>query len=126
MSDSCTVRTRKFISNRLLSRKQFVVDVIHPGRANVPKSELRDIISGMYKKDADRVILFGFRTQFGGGRSTGFGLIYDNLEAQKKFEPKHRLVREKLATAKGGSRKQKKKNREKKVRGAEKHGKKSK
>ena len=29
------IRTRKFIRNTLLSRRQFVVDVIHPGRANV-------------------------------------------------------------------------------------------
>jgi len=29
------IRTRKFIRNVLLSRRQFVVDVIHPGRANV-------------------------------------------------------------------------------------------
>ena len=39
------------------------------------------------------VSLFGFRTQFGGGKSTGFGLIYDNVDAMKKFEPKHRVIR---------------------------------
>lgn len=33
------------------------------------------------------------RTQFGGGKSSGFGLIYDNVEVAKKFEPKYRLVR---------------------------------
>ena len=31
--------------------------------------------------------------QFGGGKSTGFGLIYDTLESAKKFEPKYRLIR---------------------------------
>lgn len=31
--------------------------------------------------------------QFGGGKSTGFGLIYDSLDAAKKFEPRYRLVR---------------------------------
>jgi small subunit ribosomal protein S24e len=31
--------------------------------------------------------------QFGGGKSTGFGLIYDNLDVAKKFEPKYRLIR---------------------------------
>lgn len=35
----------------------------------------------------------GFRTAFGGGKSTGFALIYDNMDAAKKFEPKYRLVR---------------------------------
>ncbi|KAL0437469.1 UNVERIFIED_CONTAM: 40S ribosomal protein S24-1, partial [Sesamum radiatum] len=32
-----TIRTRKFMTNRLLSRKQFVIDVLHPGRPNVSK-----------------------------------------------------------------------------------------
>ena len=36
-----TVRTRKFMTNRLLNRKQMVVDVLHPGRATVPKTEVR-------------------------------------------------------------------------------------
>ncbi len=31
--------------------------------------------------------------QFGGGKSTGFGLIYDTVDAAKKFEPKYRLIR---------------------------------
>jgi small subunit ribosomal protein S24e len=34
---AATVRTRKFMTNRLMSRKQFIVDVLHPGRANVSK-----------------------------------------------------------------------------------------
>ena len=32
-----TLRTRKFMTNRLLSRKQFVLEVLHPDRANVSK-----------------------------------------------------------------------------------------
>jgi ribosomal protein S24E len=36
-----TLRTRKFMTNRLLARKQFVLEVIHPGRANV--SKVRDL-----------------------------------------------------------------------------------
>ena len=31
------------------------------------------------------------RTKFGGGRSTGFALIYDNQEYLLKYEPKARL-----------------------------------
>ena len=34
---ACRIRTRKFITNRLMQRKQFVIDVLHPGRPNVPK-----------------------------------------------------------------------------------------
>ena len=41
----------------------------------------------------ETTFLFGFRTAFGGGKTTGFALIYDSVEDAKKFEPKHRLVR---------------------------------
>merc|ERR1711939_847700 len=94
-----TLRTRKFLTNRLLQRKQMVVDVLHPTRANVSKDELREKLSTMYKAPKDQVIVFGFRTQFGGGKSTGFALIYDTKESLK-FEPKYRLVRFGLAEAK--------------------------
>lgn len=88
-----TLRTRKFITNRLLARRQFVVDVLHPSRPNVSKSELSEKLAALYKADKARVVTFGLRTNFGGGRSTGFALIYDDEASQKKFEPKYRLVR---------------------------------
>ncbi|KAI7856921.1 40S ribosomal protein S24 [Circinella umbellata] len=125
MADAATVtiRTRKFLTNRLLQRKQMVVDVIHPGRATVPKDELREKLAKMYKSNKEVVSVFGFKTHFGGGKTTGFALIYDSVESLKKFEPKHRLVRIGLAEAPKGGRKQRKekKNRAKKVRGTKKN-----
>lgn len=48
----------------------------------------------MYKvSDEKTIFLFGFRTQFGGGKSSGFGLIYDSIAAAKCYEPRYRLVR---------------------------------
>ncbi|KAG9050350.1 ribosomal protein S24A [Tulasnella sp. UAMH 9824] len=108
------------MNNRLLQRRQFVLDVIHPGAANVPKTELKDKLAEKFKTDKDRVVVFGFRTAFGGGRSTGFALIYDNEEAQKRFEPKYRLIRDGLAKkVERPTRKLRKerKNRQKKFRG---------
>merc|ERR1712152_38657 len=108
------------MSNRLLARKQMVVDVLHPNRASVPKTEIRD---KMAKCTPDRVIAFGFRTNFGGGKSTGFALVYDTMDQAKKFEPKFRLRRQGvIEPAQKTSRKQKKgrKNRMKKVRGTKK------
>merc|ERR1712060_914611 len=94
MSGPCTIRTRKFMTNRLLMRKQFVIDVLHQGRANVSKAELQEKLAKMYSvNDIQTIFLFSFKTQFGGGKSTGFGLIYDSVDAAKKYEPKHRLVR---------------------------------
>ncbi|RHZ53377.1 40S ribosomal protein eS24 [Aspergillus thermomutatus] len=115
-----TLRTRKFIRNPLLARKQMVVDVLHPNRANVSKDELRDKLAELYKANKDQVSVFGFRTQYGGGKSTGFALVYDSHEALKKFEPHYRLVRigaaSKIEKASRQQRKQRK-NRSKKFRG---------
>jgi len=121
MSDAqVTLRTRKFIRNPLLGRKQMVVDVLHPSRANVSKDELREKLGELYKTSKDQVSVFGFRTQYGGGKSTGFALLYDSAEAMKKFEPHYRLVRygqaNKIEKASRQQRKQRK-NRAKTLRG---------
>ena len=124
MSDSSvTVRTKKFITNRLLQRRQFLVEVIHPGLAGVSKADLKEKLAKMYTvSDPSCILLYGFKVAFGGGRSTGFGMIYDSLVAAKKYEPKYRLTRFDLGKAKGVARKQRKerKNRCKKLRGVKK------
>ena len=119
MSDiPVTIRTRKFIRNGLLNRRQFVMDVIHPGRANVPKKELQEMVAKSHKvSDSSCITIFGFKSAFGGNKSTGFCLIYDSLDDAKKFEPKYRLIRNGVLEKKESSRKQIKesKNRKKKV-----------
>jgi len=118
-----TLRTRKFIRNPLLGRKQMVVDILHPSRANISKDELRTKLAELYKASQDQVNVFGLRTQFGGGKTTGFALIYDSPEALKKFEPLYRKVRVGQGTkVERPSRQQRKqrKNRQKTLRGTEK------
>ena len=111
---SCTVRTSKFLTNALLGRRQMVIDVIHPGRASVPKTELREVLAKKYGiADLNTIILFGFKIAFGGGRSKGFALIYDDEESLRKFEPKYRLVRAGLATHVETSRRQRKEHKNK-------------
>merc|ERR1719422_2515027 len=120
---SVTIRTRKFMANRLLCRRQMIVDVLHPGKSSVAKTEIREKLAKMYRCTADRVFAFGFKTNFGGGKSTGFALIYDTLDFAKKFEPKYRLARQGVIDRPAkNSRKQakEKKNRMKKVRGTKK------
>lgn len=70
-----------------------VVDILHPGRPNVSKAEVREKLAKVYKTTPDVIFCFGFKTAYGGGRSTGFALIYDSLDFAKKFEPKYRLTR---------------------------------
>jgi len=70
-----------------------VVDVLHPGSPSVKKTEIREKLAKMFKVLPDVVFCFGFKTGFGGSKSTGFALIYDTLDLAKKFEPKYRLAR---------------------------------
>lgn len=120
MSAPVVVRTKKFIKNPLLARRQMVVEVIHPGVANVSKDQLAEILASSMKASSPTLVVpFGFKTAFGGGKSTGFCVIYDNEEAMIKFEPKYRLVRKGVTEKKEKSRKAIKeaKNKGKKVRG---------
>ncbi|KAI1501321.1 putative 40S ribosomal protein S24 [Biscogniauxia marginata] len=117
---SVTIRARKFIRNPLLGRKQMVVDILHPGHANISKEQLREKLCTLFKAQKDQISVFGLRTHYGGGKTTGFSLVYDSPEAMKKFEPRYRLCRVGLATRpEKASRQQRKqrKNRQKTLRG---------
>merc|ERR1711973_510794 len=85
MADTATIRTRKFMTNRLLQRRQMIVDVLHPGKATVSKHDIREKLARMYKSTADCIVCFGFKTLFGGGKTTGFALIYDTLDYLKNL-----------------------------------------
>ena len=118
-----TLHTRKVLNNPLLARKQMVVEILHPNRASVPKSEIREKLAKLYKTTPDLVIAHGFKCQFGGGRSTGFAKIYDTYDLAKKFEQKYSLLRQTGGKIEKSGRKQRKerKNRQKKVRGVKKN-----
>jgi len=93
---SFTLRIRKALDNKLLQRKQFVLDILHPGVGGVSKEQLRGKLAAINKANENAIVIFGLKGVFGGGRSTAFGLIYDSVDAAKKFEPKYRLKRQGL------------------------------
>merc|ERR1711865_645485 len=125
-----TIRPRKFITNRLLERRQMVLDVHHAGLATPDKEMLKGMVAEFLSKakgmkaTAEAIAIFGLKTCFGGGKSTGFALVYDSVDCAKKHEPKHRLIKNGHAEAPGlviGRKQRKeKKNREKKFRGTKK------
>ena len=119
-----SIRTRKFLTNRLLGRKQFIIDVLHPSKPNVSIADLQKELADKYRAKANCIFIFGLKTHFGGGKSTGFGLIYDNEAKAKEGEPKYRLARNGLGEPSAGGMKSKKerKNRMKKLRGIKKAG----
>ena len=119
MSDKFVLYSRKMLKNPLLGRKQLQVELIHPDSANISKAAIKTKLAGMFKTKDENITVFGLHSKFGGGRSTGFAFIYDNLDAKKKYDSKTNLLRDKLIDKTGKSRKQKKeiKGRVKKVRG---------
>merc|ERR1711907_394928 len=124
-----TVRPRKLLTTRLLSRRQMVLDIAHPNLPTPDKALLRKLIcehlskSKHAKAEPEATMVFGVKTDYGGGKSTAFCLVYDSVEAAKKIEPKYRLSRNGLieaATKTGRKQRKEKKNREKKFRGTRK------
>ena len=58
---TATIRTRKFMTNRLLCRKQMVVDVLHPGKPGLSKNQIREKLAKMYKVTPDVCFVFGYK-----------------------------------------------------------------
>eukprot|EP00612_Vaucheria_litorea_P005522 CAMPEP_0171459970 /NCGR_PEP_ID=MMETSP0945-20130129/5031_1 /TAXON_ID=109269 /ORGANISM="Vaucheria litorea, Strain CCMP2940" /LENGTH=132 /DNA_ID=CAMNT_0011986075 /DNA_START=30 /DNA_END=428 /DNA_ORIENTATION=- len=88
------IRTRKLMRNRLLMRKQMVLEILHPQQPCPSREAVKEKVAKMFKvKDSKCISIFGFRTIYGGGKTSGFCLVYDNVIAFKKFEPKYRQTR---------------------------------
>merc|ERR1711918_288090 len=128
-SGTVTVRPRKLLTNRLLSRRQMVLDIAHPNLPTPDKAMLRKLIcehlckSKHAKAEPEATMVFGIKTDYGGSKSSAFCLVYDSVDAAKLVEPKYRLGRNGLmevATKTGRKQRKEKKNREKKFRGTRK------
>jgi small subunit ribosomal protein S24e len=117
-----TIKTRRLRVNKLLARKELLLDVYHEGKANVSQKDLRELVAAKYHWNPKDLVLFGFKTAFGGNRSTGFVLAYENQQYLVKYEPLYRLRRLAIVPKRNPKRKSEKelKRKIKKSRGAEK------
>merc|ERR1712159_167194 len=95
MKAEFSVRTQQFQVNKLLNRKQFAVVINHPTwNDTVPKTKIIEKLTSLYKvPDQNQVSVFGLKTKFGGGKTVGFGFIYDDVASMKRIEPNYRLIR---------------------------------
>merc|ERR1712151_419125 len=109
-----------YMTNRLLNRKQMIVDVNHGDAATPSTQKCRESLAKMYKTTPDCVIVYGLQTKFGGGSTTGFANVYDSLDYLKKNEVRFRQVRAGLCEKiekKARAQRRQLKNRKKKVKG---------
>ena len=116
MNDTVTVWTRKFKTSRLLQRKQMVIDILCPGEAAVPKTDIREKLANMCETAPDVIFVFGFRTHFGGSKEAGFGTVCDSLDYATKNEPRRRLARHSLYEERNLKKKPQKQNPERNAR----------
>ena len=86
-----TVFIRHLQDNLHLCRRQFQIHVIHPGRGNLSRLELKEELARKFNvSDTQTIFISGFQTK--APFSKGFSIIYDNIEDAIKHEPKHRLA----------------------------------
>lgn len=67
------------------------IELIHPEMGGVSKAQIKEKLSKQLKVKEDCITIFGLHARFGGGRSTGFALIYDNHDLLKKYDSKKQL-----------------------------------
>ena len=53
----------------------------------------------LLKGKEENIAVFGLKTKFGGGRSTGFACVYDSADLRKKYDSKKELRRVRLPKA---------------------------
>ncbi len=61
--------------------------------SSVSKADIKTKLAQTLKSKEENISIFGLKTKFGGGRSTGFALIYDSADARKKYDSKKMLRR---------------------------------
>src|SRR5574343_128893 len=61
--------------------------------ANVPKAQIKTKLASLLKSKEEQIAIFGLKTKFGGGRTTGFATIYDSVDLRKKYDSKKMLRR---------------------------------
>lgn len=61
--------------------------------ANVSKEQIKRKLSASMKVKEECISIYGLKTAFGGGRSTGYALIYESLDAKKQYNNKSLMKR---------------------------------
>ena len=82
--------------NLLLDRTEIKFKATHPGEPSASRDAIREKIAALAHSTKENVILDNMRSQFGLCQTSGYAKVYKSVEAAKKHERKHVLVRNKL------------------------------
>ncbi|MDH4123028.1 MAG: 30S ribosomal protein S24e [Thermoplasmata archaeon] len=82
--------------NKLLDRTEIKFKATHTGEATASRDAIREKIASLARSTKEKVILDSMNSKFGLGETIGYAKIYRTIEAAKKHERKHVLIRNKL------------------------------
>ena len=83
--------------NKLMERTEVKFKVTHDGEPTPARDAIRTALASALGVQKDRVIVSNMSTEYGIGDTFGAASVYDSLEAAKKNEQNHLLVRNGLA-----------------------------
>ena len=67
------------------------IELIHPEQGILSKEVIKAKLAKQLKTKEDCISVYGMKAKFGGGRSSGFALIYDSFDMKKKYDSKTQL-----------------------------------
>jgi small subunit ribosomal protein S24e len=82
--------------NALLDRTEIKFKAMHQKEGTVSRDAIREKIASLAHSTKERVILDNMKSEFGLGQTKGYAKVYKSVDAAKKHERKHILVRNKL------------------------------
>jgi ribosomal protein S24E len=86
-----TICIRHLVDDLQLHRRQFQIHVIHPGKGNLSRPEIKEELAKKFNiSDTQTIFISSFHTT--GPFSKGFGILYDSVKDTLQHEPKHRLA----------------------------------
>ena len=85
--------------NQLLDRTEIKFKATHTKEPTVSREAIREKIATLAHSTKEKVIIDSMNSKFGLGETTGYAKVYKTIEAAKKHERKHVLVRNKLIEA---------------------------
>ncbi len=82
--------------NSLFNRREVRFEVVHEGGVTPKLTDVRLALAQKTGSDASHVVIDGFKTLFGIGRSVGDARIYKDMNDLKDYEPTYLLKRNSL------------------------------
>ena len=82
--------------NPLIGRKEVNVLITHLGEITPTREAVRSKVAAQLNLDLEHVVIQSIEGHFGEPMSQVLAHCYDNVEDVKVFEPKYRLIRNKI------------------------------